>query len=229
MKKLLTYFTKFELGLWICSMLIVIISYVAFGRSIDLAFWASMIGAAALIFTAKANPIGPILMVVFCMLYGYISYTFSYYGEMITYLGMSFPMAVFSTVAWLKNPFGGNKSQVTVNKIYKKEFIFMLLLTTVVTVIMYFVLKYFNTANLIISTVSIATSFAAAYFSLRRSPYYAVAYALNDIVLIVMWIMATIKDTSYLSVVICFVMFLINDTYGYINWLKIESFQRKNK
>ncbi len=227
MKKLLTYFTKFELGLWLCSMLIIIISYVAFGRSIDLAFWASMIGAAALIFTAKANPIGPILMVVFCMFYGYISYTFSYYGEMITYLGMSFPMAVFSTVSWLNNPFKDNKSQVTINKIGKREFILMLILTAIVTVIMYYVLYLFNTANLIISTVSIATSFAAAYFSLRRSPYYALAYALNDIILIIMWVMATIEDISYLSVVICFIMFLVNDSYGYINWIKIESFQRK--
>ncbi len=228
MKKFFSYFTKFELCLWFGSMAIVVISYLAFGRNIDLAFWASIIGAAALIFTAKANPIGPILMMIFCVFYGYISYTFSYYGEMITYLGMSFPMALFSIIAWLKNPFCGKKMQVTVNKISKYEFIFMLLLNAIVTVVMYFVLRYFNTANLLISTFSIFTSFAAAYFTLRRSPYYALAYALNDIVLIIMWIMATIEDTSYLSVVICFIMFLINDTYGYINWIRIENFQKKN-
>lgn len=105
MKKILKYFTVFEWLLWLCSMGIVVISYAAFGRSIDLSFIASLIGATALIFTAKANPTWPFLMVVFSIIYGYISYTFSYYGEMLTYLGMTLPMAVFSIVEWLKKPF----------------------------------------------------------------------------------------------------------------------------
>ncbi len=228
MKKILKYFTVFEWLLWICSMGIVVISYVAFGRSIDLSFISSLIGATALIFTAKANPIGPVLMVVFSIIYGYISYTFSYFGEMLTYLGMTLPMAVFSIVEWLKNPFKGKKSEVEVNNIGKTEMVFMLLGSVAVTVVFYFVLKYFNTANLLISTFSVTTSFVAAYFTLRRSPYYALAYALNDIVLIVMWTLATFKDTYYLSVVICFLMFLVNDSYGFINWRRIEKRQTKS-
>lgn len=226
MKKLLNYFTKFEWLLWLGSMGLVVISYIGFGRALDLAFIASLIGATALIFSAKANPIGPILMMVFCLLYGYISYTFAYYGEMITYLGMSWPMAALSTVSWLKNPYKNKRSQVTINSIGKKEILALFLGSVAVTVILYFVLKYFNTANLSISTFSVTTSFIAAYFTLRRSPYYALAYAVNDIVLIAMWILATFKDIYYLSVVICFVMFLVNDTYGYINWRRIEKKQK---
>lgn len=228
MKKILKYFTVFEWLLWFGSMGIVVISYVAFGKSIDLSFIASLVGATSLIFTAKANPIGPVLMVVFSIIYGYISYTFSYYGEMLTYLGMTLPMAVFSIVEWLKNPFKGKKSEVEVNNIGRTEMLLMLSGSVAVTVVFYFVLKYFNTANLLISTFSVTTSFVAAYFTLRRSPYYALAYALNDIVLIIMWILATFKDTYYLSVVICFLMFLVNDSYGFINWRKIEKWQTKS-
>lgn len=36
-------------------------------------------------------------MVLFSLLYGIISYAFAYYGEMITYLGMTMPMAVQPT------------------------------------------------------------------------------------------------------------------------------------
>ncbi len=225
MKKILNYFTKFELSLWFTSIGLVAVSYVCFGRQIDLAFIASLIGATALIFSAKGNPTGPILMMAFCLLYGYISYTFAYYGEMITYLGMSWPMAALSTVSWLKNTFKGKRSQVTVNSISKTEVVLMFLGSIIVTILLYFVLKYFNTNNLIISTFSVTTSFIAAYFSMRRSPYYALAYMVNDVVLIIMWVLATFKDTYYLSVVICFVMFLMNDTYSFINWKRMQKKQ----
>lgn len=228
MKRLLNYFTKFELILWLSSIAMVVISYVGFGRNIDLAFFASIIGATSLIFNAKGNPIGPALMMVFCVIYGYISYTFSYYGEMITYLGMSWPMAVLSVLSWLKNPYKGKKSQVTINNIGKIEIFFVFIGAAFVTVLLYFLLKYFNTNNLLISTFSVTTSFIAAYFTMRRSPYFALAYAVNDIVLIVMWIMATFSDIYYLSVVICFVMFLANDSYSFINWRRMQKKQKAN-
>ena len=55
-----------------------------------------------------------------------------------------------------------------------------------------------------------------------RDSYYAIAYAANDIILIVLWTLATFTDASYLSVMICFVMFLANDIYGFINWRKMR-------
>ena len=140
---------------------------------------------------------------------------------------MSLPMAAFSLVSWLKNPFNGNKSEVAVNKITFKEIIFMSFLTLVVTIVFYFILKYFNTANLIPSTFSVSTSFLAAYLTFRRNPYYALAYASNNVVLIVLWVSASFKDISYLSVVIGFVVFLVNDLYGFLSWLRMMKRQEK--
>ena len=102
----------------------------------------------------------------------------------------------------------------------------MLLLSVAVTVAFYFILDYFNTANIIPSTLSVTTSFIAAYLTFRRSPYYAFAYALNDIVLIVMWILASLKSIEYVSVIICFLVFLVNDLYGFVSWLKMERQQK---
>jgi hypothetical protein len=53
------------------------------------------------------------------------------------------------------------------------------------------------------------------------------AYALNDIVLIVLWILASIYDMKYISVVVCFVVFLVNDIYGFISWKKMEIRQQE--
>ncbi len=216
------YFTKFEISLWIASVLLILTSYFCFNKGEYLTLVASLLGATSLILNAKGNPIGQVLIIIFSILYGIISYSFAYYGEMITYLGMSMPMAVLALISWLMHPYKGNRSEVEVNKISRKEVYFMLILTLVVTVLFYFILEHFNTANLIPSTISITTSFIAVYLTFRRSPYFALAYAANDIVLIILWSIAALTDISYLSVIICFVVFLANDLYGFISWLKME-------
>ena len=225
MKKLTTYFSKEELTLWGSSAGLILVSFFLFDRVNFMTLAASLIGTTSLIFNAKGNPIGQALMVVFSLLYGVISYTFSYFGEMITYLGMTGPMALFAFVSWLRNPYNGNHAEVAVNRLENKELALMYLLTAVVTFGFYFILDHFNTANMIPSTLSVTTSFIAVYLTFRRSPYFALAYAANDVVLIVLWTLAAVEDISYLSVIICFVMFLVNDLYGFVNWKRMEKRQ----
>ncbi len=228
MKRILNYFTKFEIGLWLISVFLIVFSFLLFKQDDYLTLTSSIIGATFLIFNAKGNPIGQFLTIIFSLLYGIISYRFSYYGEMITYLGMTMPMAFFTLISWLKNPYKNNKAQVKVNRLKTKEIIFMFILTLIVTVAFYLILKLFNTTNLIPSTLSVTTSFLAVYLTFRRSPYFALAYAMNDLVLILLWVLASVKELSYISVVICFVVFFVNDMYGFINWRKMEKNQRDN-
>ena len=72
------------------------------------------------------------------------------------------------------------------------------------------------------STISVTTSFAAAALTMLRSSYYALAYAMNDIVLIILWIIASMENRMYVPMVINFMVFLINDLYGFVNWKKRE-------
>ena len=225
MKKITAYFSKTELILWICSVGVIIVSFGIFDRGNFLTLAASLIGVTSLIFNAKGNPFGQLLMIIFSLLYGVISYSFAYYGEMITYLGMTMPMALFSLIAWLKNPYNGNRAEVEVNRISKRENIFMWVLAIAVTAVFYFILEFFDTANIVPSTISVTTSFLAVYLTFRRNPYYALGYAANDIVLIILWSMASFSDISYLSVTVCFAAFFVNDIYGYINWKKMEKKQ----
>ena len=227
MTKIKNYFSKGEIVLWSSSVLLIIISFIAFDRTNYMTLCASVIGVTSLIFNAKGNPFGQLLMVVFSLLYGIISYTFAYYGEMITYLGMTMPMAIFALISWLKNPYNGNKAEVKVNDISKRENMYMWLGTLAITFIFYFILKHFDTANIIPSTISVTTSFLAVYLTFRRSPYFAVAYATNDIVLIVLWVLASIYDIRYISVVVCFIAFFVNDIYGFISWRKMKIRQQE--
>lgn len=227
-KRIIKYFTKTELTLWGLSLTIILTAFCIFDRHNYLTLIASLIGATSLIFNAKGNPIGQVLIIIFCTLYGYISYSFAYYGEMITYVCMSLPMAICALISWLKNPYNGNHAEVKINSISKREVFIMLILSVVVTIIFYFILKHFNTANLIPSTISITTSFIAVYLTFRRSPYFALAYGFNDIVLIVLWVMASITNINYVSMIVCFVTFLINDTYTFLNWEKMKIRQSIN-
>ena len=222
MKKLTAYFSKGEWILWSVSSALVLISFLIFDRVNFLTLAASLIGITSLIFNAKGNPIGQVLMIVFSLLYGMISYRFAYYGEMATYVGMTGPMALLALISWLRNPYQGNKAEVAVNRIGRGEWVFLLLLSVVVTVVFYFILDHFGTANMLPSTLSVTTSFIAVYLTFRRSPYFALAYAANDIVLVILWSLAAVHDISYISVVMCFALFLVNDIYGYISWRRME-------
>ena len=221
------YFTFGEKLLWSGSVLVIMVSFLLFDRENFLTLIASIVGVTSLIFAAKGNPVAQGLMIVFSLLYGYISYTFAYYGEMATYLGMTGPTAVFSLISWLRNPFEGRRSEVRVNSISGGEWLFMMILSAAVTGVFFFILRYFGTANLLPSTLSVTTSFIAVYLTFRRSPYFALAYAANDAVLILLWSLASLKDSSYISVLMCFAAFLVNDLYGFISWRKMAIRQRK--
>ncbi|MCM1115247.1 MAG: nicotinamide riboside transporter PnuC [Clostridium sp.] len=220
--------TKFELSLWLLSLIFITLTFVIFKSSDILTIIASIIGATALIFVAKGNVIGQILTILFSVIYAVISYRFRYFGEMITYLGMTAPMALLSAVSWMKNPFKSGHQEVKVAKLTFKKVLLLLCLAGIVTTAFYFILKYFNTSNLIISTISITTSFLAAALTFMRSPYYAIAYSLNDIVLIILWVLASKEDISFLPMIICFVVFLINDIYGFINWSRMQKRQSQS-
>ena len=227
MKRLLNYFSAAELCLWGFSVLAILVSFFCFEQTGYLSLAGSLIGVTSLIFCAKGHPLGMALGIVFSIIYSIISYSFAYYGEMITYLGMTMPMSVLSLVSWLRHPHKESHAEVEVGEVRGREYLLLGVLTVGITVGFYFILRVFGTANLIPSTISVATSFTAVYLGFRRSPYYALCYAANDIVLIVLWVLASVEDLSYLSVVICFAAFLANDIYAFINWCAMKKRQKE--
>ena len=214
---------KHEIGLWILSLLAIIMSFIIFKNKDYLSLLVSLIGVTSLIFLAKGDFIGQILMIIFSLIYGYISINAKYYGEAITYLGMTLPIAVLSLVVWIRNPY--SKYEVKVSEMTINKYLVLFLLNIIVTVIFYFILKALNTNNLIVSTISISTSFIAASLQAVRNRFYAIAYSLNDLVLIILWTLASVENNNYISLIVCFVMFFINDIYGFINWTLMKNRQ----
>lgn len=227
MKNPFSNWAKKDYVLWVVSLFAVIVCNLLV-RPIDiLTLIATVIGINMLLFAAKGNVLGQIFSIVFCIMYVIISYRFKYYGEMITYLCMSFPIAVASVITWLKNPSKKDAMVVKIRHFTVKEGFIVCALSLLVTIALYFVLRAFNTPNLIVSTISVFTSFSAAYLTMRRISFYALAYAANDVVLIVLWVMASFQDISYIPVAVNFLIFMFNDIYAYWNWHKREKQQEE--
>ena len=213
--------SPFEWGLWITSLAVVSASYLLCPDKDLLTLCASLVGVTALIFVAKGYVLGQALIVVFSVFYGIVSFYFRYYGEMFTYLCMSAPSAVFAMIAWLKNPYA-QTAEVKVSRLSSSRLWAVIGLTVAATAASAPLLWLLGTNNLLFSVLSVTTSFFASALTFLRSPYYALAYAANDVVLIVLWILAAIADPAYLPMILCFVMFLVNDLYGFINWKRME-------
>jgi len=221
------YLSKREWVLWIVSLVTVLLSNMFLKDADIVTLVGTVVGVTALIFVAKGDVWGQFLTVVFSFLYAATSFEMKYYGEMITYLGMSMPIAAMSVVSWLKHPYKGRKNEVEIQKMTKKQTVFMIVSCLLVTFVFFFLLKALSNGSLAVSTISVTTSYLASFLMFYRNPFYALAYAANDIVLIVLWVIASVKDMSYLPMVICFTMFFVNDIYGFISWKKREVEQAK--
>ncbi len=226
-KSALHALSKFERLLWASSVTVLIISFSLSPELDFLVLAATLTGITALVFTAKGDVIGQILIILFAILYATVSFKQALYGEMISYIFMSGGIATFSTISWLRHPYA--KNQVKINTPTPRALAVIALLSLCVSVAFYFILRALGTASLAVSTFSMATSFIASSFTLMRYPIYALAYSVNDIVLIVLWTIASFNTLSAIPMVVCFVIFLVNDLYGFTNWLRMAKIQRDSE
>ena len=219
-------FTLFEYLLWGGSVCAILLSFFLCRNSDYLNLAGSILGATALIFVAKGKIVGQILCVFFAAYYGFVSFYIRYYGEMLTYLCMSAPIAIAAVVSWIRHRSEQDKTRVEIGAPPLKEYLIIFAAAIAVTFAFFFILRALGTANLWWSTASVTTSFIAVMLTQRRSPYYALAYAANDVVLIILWSLAAAQNKEYIALVVCFCVFLANDLYGLYNWLKMRRLQK---
>lgn len=214
---------QLQLTIWISSLCIIFISFVLFKTNDMMTLIASLIGATALIFVGKGDALGQLLTMVFALFYSIISYECRYYGEMMTYAGMTLPSALFALIEWLRHPYSQN--EVKVKSLTYKDLLFLFISAIVVTIVFGYILVYFDTANIVWSIMSVTTSYIASMLTILRSPYYAIAYCFNDIILIILWILASMNNINYIPMILCFIIFFINDSLGFIQWQNMKKRQ----
>lgn len=217
MKKLFKDWKAFEIGLLIISVLSILVSAIVFKSQI-LTLMTSLIGILCALLQAKGKIISQFVGLLEVILYPILSYQNQYYGEVIIYVFIVFPMYLYGVISWVTHK---NKETATVeaNQISKKEWIILSFASLVSFVVLYYVLKYFNTSQLIISSLSMVTSLIATYLITRRSKYSFLFYIGNDIILILLWGIPVLKGNfSLLPMLLDPIILFINDNYGWRNW-----------
>lgn len=215
--------TKFEiLFLFIGTLLALILTPVFNGTIIDLLYTLLYFWTALLL--AKGKYSCYIIGIISTFFYAYVSYTNNYYGEIIISMFCTLPLMIIGLINWLKNQ--DDTKTVIIKEINKKELIIVLLSQAIMFSGYYYLLKYFNTSNLFVSTLSIVASLIATYLTARRSEYGFIGFIINDLILITLWGLPVINgNLNLIPVLLCPLLLLINDIYGVYNWKKLKEEQ----
>lgn len=177
---------------------------------------------------AKGKIITQFLGIITFVFYIIISYQEKLYGETILYLVILLPMYIYGAINWLKNKDKQNSDLVEVkSNLSKKEWACMFVGFVIVSICSYFLLKSLSTELLIISTLSFISMLPALYLLIRRCKWNQVAFLLNDMFVICLWIVLVINgNLSYVPLVVCFIFQMIYDIYGIFEWIKLEKKQQ---
>lgn len=180
---------------------------------------------AGAILAAKGKVENYIFWFVGVFIYSIISFNQHYYGEIIINIVISLPLMIIGIIDWLKHKDDVNNS-IVINNLSIKEISIVLLSQFIMFFGYYYLLKFFNTEELIISSLSIVASVLAMYFEARRSELCYYSYLTNDVIILSLWLIPVIKgNTMLLSVVICPTLLFINDIYGVYNWKRLKKIQ----
>lgn len=202
-----------------------VLTFLFKGTWIDLGYTLLYFWTALLL--AKGKYSCYIIGIISTFFYAFVSYNNSYYGEVIIAMCCTLPLMIVGLVNWLKHQ--DNTNTVVIKEISKKELIIVLFSQAIMFIGYYYLLKVFNTNNLLVSTFSIVASIIATYLTARRSEYGFVGFIINDIILITLWSIPVIGgNTNLIPVLLCPVLLLINDIYGVYNWKKIKNKQKED-
>ena len=225
--KILKDWTNFEKLLLFGSIIIVTITGLCF-KSDLLTITCSIVGIITVLLLAKGKNLGQVFGLLITILYSIVSFKNKYYGEVLIYALLMFPMFVIGIFSWIKHK-NEKTNSVEINSIKKKEWIIISFAFAGIFVGIYYLLKSFNTSELFVSTISVLASLFAVYLQIRRSKYSFSFYILNDIILIFLWGIPVVRGSYMLfPMLLNPTINLINDIYGFYNWKKTEKIQ-KNK
>lgn len=227
MKKILNDWTKFEITLLVISLISVGITGIICNSSL-LTIICSIAGILCALTQAKGKVISQFIGLLIVVLYSILSFQNKFYGEVIIYVFIMFPLFISGIISWIKNL---NKETNTVNenKLHKKEWILLTIISIVLFVLLYYLLKYFNTSQLLVSTLSLVTSLFATYLVARRSKYGFLFYIGNDIILFILWGGQVVKGNfALIPILVNPIINFINDSYAWKSWNKREK-REENK
>ena len=227
-KKIFEDWKIFELSLLFFGLAVVITTGIIF-KTDWLTFTCSILGIITVLLLAKGKILGQFLGIIIVILYSIVSFREAYYGE-LSHIIFMLPIYVYGIISWMKNK-DKEKNTIKINEIKWKEWIVLFFVSLTSFFGFYYLLKFFNTNALIISTISVLASMIGVYLLARRSKYGFVAYIIDDIALIILWgipVFTNVGGAGYylIPMLIYSVINAVNHVYGTLNWHMIKKNQK---
>ena len=216
--------TKFEKILLFGSMLTIVIVGIIF-KSDLLTLSCSLIWALTALLIAKGNNLCRLFGILADTLYSILSFNNQFYGEVLVHV-IFLVMDIIWIISWIRHK-NIETNFVKINHIKRKEWMIAAILFLFLFVWMYYLLKFFNTNELIISTISVVLTLYAVYFLIRRSKYSFVFYLFCDITLILLWGIYVFRgNVELVPILLNSIILFVNDSYAFFNWRKVEKLQK---
>lgn len=224
MKAVRNYFKDwngFELFLLTFSIVAIALSGVI-SKSPLLTSITSFLGILVALCQAKGKVVSQFIGVIESLLYSYLSFQSKFYGEVIIYLCLLLPLYIAGIYSWMKHK-KVDSDTVETNTIGKTEWIILLVLGFIGAIGLYILLGYFDTEQLLVSTLSMVTSLFGTYLIVRRSKFSFLFYIMNDILLLILWASPIfVGNYLLLPMLVEPIAMFMNDIYGWHRW-NIES------
>lgn len=186
----------------------------------------SVFGIATCFFAAKGMLIANFTGIIQIFMYIAMCVFNKYYGEIIVCCTISIPVYVLSAITWFRNRNKENNVVKITKTVGWKEWVIVLSVVAVISVGLHFLLQVFNTANLLVSTISVGITALAGYLLMRRSEYNFIAFLANNTICFILWINIVLQgDISYITTCTNYVLYFSMNLFGIFNWLRLKKQQ----
>lgn len=220
----------YEFVLLLLDIISVICIFIFFEKN-WLSFSCALVGCFAILFLAKGYFFAPAVNAVYDILYIILTFTENKLGAMYSYILITLPIDIYVTFTWKKKE--KNSNVIEINKIHKKEWIYFGIISAIMTVVTYFVLKLRNSDDLILETLDFMTIAMAGYMLIRKNNTYSLIYSINSLISVIVWTLTAINgNMSALAQAVNFAFNFLIESYGYFNLkreLKRQSLQKQNQ
>lgn len=231
MKKFFADWTKFEKGLMIvATALMIVLSFI--WKDTPIGTLSAVTGVISVVLCAKGRVSNYVFGMVYVTAYAYVAFQNKLYGEVMMNLLYYVPMNVIGFITWTElakkkaeSAQTGDVSKDVETRHMSSKQRWMTFVIAVVVILAYWQLLKFMGGNLaLIDSCSTIVSIIAMYLQVMRYTESWIMWIFTNLISIVLWLTAMLtQDSNNITMLLMWSAYLVNSTYGYINWKKLEA------
>ena len=151
--------------------------------------------------------------------YSLLSFQNALWGNLLLYLLYYIPMQILGYFRWKKH-LKSDKSEIIKIRLPKKDLFVLLSVTTLLTIILAFILAFFKDAHPILDSITTIFSIGGMYLTVRRAVEQWYFWITVNLLSLIMWLQVTLGGARVWSTVIMWAVYLFLAVYFCIEWHK---------